>query len=169
MASSAVLTLNNNTCTSNLFENFTFKTKAHETLCICWAHIHLLVHTNKVWWTLEVLWTDFHLRPLNRFMIVFPVIPHHSRVVIFAVHVKAIKVWVIAILVPPTALTMGGTVDWGGGVIISIFSGERWATMIAERITSRAWKKEFQWEFYDNVPKRVKDLLRCFFIKKHFE
>ena len=161
MASSAVLTLNNNTCTSNLFENYTFKTKIHQPLCICWAHIHLLVHIIKVWRTLEVLWTDFHLRSFYRIIIFFPVIPRHSFNINFTIHVLAIEVWVIATLVPPSARIIGGTGAWVG-VIISIFSAEWWATMIAERITSRAWKKEFQWEFYDNVPKRVKDLFQLF-------
>ena len=123
--------------------------------------IHLLVHIVKVWRTLEVLWTDFHLRSFYRIMIFFPVMPRHSFNINFTIHVLAIEVWVIATLVPPSACKTGGTVAWGG-VIISIFSGERWATMIAERITSRAWKKEFQSEFYDNVPKRVKDLFQLF-------
>ena len=131
-----------------------FKTNAHKPLCICWARIHLLVYTiTAPYWTLEILRTDFHLRPLKRFIFIFPVSPHHCLVVNFTIHVQAIEVWLVAILIPPSALKLGGTVVWVG-VIILIFSAEWCTTMITERIASCSWKKkEFQWEFYDNVLK----------------
>ena len=94
--------LNNNTCTSDLFEYFTFKTNAHKPLCFCWAHIHLLVYTiTAPYWTLEILRTDFHLRPLKRFIFIFPVSPHHCLVVNFTIHVQGIEVWLVATLIPP--------------------------------------------------------------------
>ena len=140
MASSAVLTLINNHALLIFLKTLLLKlkyinpyTSAENIFIFC---------TIKVWWTLEVLWTDFHLRPLNRFIIFFPVIPRHSLGVIFTIHVEAIEVWVMAFLVPPSACITGGTVAWGG-VIISIFSGKWCAAMITERITSRAWKNEF--------------------------
>ena len=139
MASLAVLTLINNHALLIFLKTLLLKLKYINPVCICWAHIHLLVHTIKVWWTLEVLWTDFYLRSFCRIMIVFPVIPHYSFLVIFTFHVQAIEVWAIATPVPPSARILRGTVGWVG-VIISIFSGEWWAAMITERITSGAWK-----------------------------
>ena len=90
---------------------------------------------------LEVLWTNFHLSPLGRLTAdTFPVVPEHSSAIIFTIEVQTIEVWVITIFVPPGAFVRHGTVAWVG-VIIPIFGGKCWATMITERITSRAWGK----------------------------
>ena len=58
----------------------------------------------------------------------------------FTIEVQTIEVWVMAIFVPPGAFVRHGTVAWPA-VIIPIFGGKCWATMITERITSRAWEK----------------------------
>ena len=92
------------------------------------------------YWSLEVLWTNFHLWPLDRLTVVFPLVPTHSVYVIFTIEVQTIEVWLMAIFVPPGAFVTQGTVAWGA-VIIPIFGGKCWATMVIERITSRAWEK----------------------------
>ena len=109
-----------------MFKNSTKKTKAKA--------------PSTRYWSLEVLWTNFHLRPLDRLIVVFPVFPLHSLTVLFTIEVQTIEVWVMAIFVPPGSFITHSTVAWVG-VIIPIFRGKWWATMIAERITSRAWEK----------------------------
>ena len=69
----------------------------------------------------------------------FPGAPIHSFRIFLTVKVQAIQVGIVAVVVPPTAFKLQGTV-LVPFVIISILGGKPLATMITKRISSGAYK-----------------------------
>ena len=60
--------------------------------------------------TLKVLWAYFHLGPLDRVPVVFPVESVHPLGTVLAGDVQTIQVGILAILGPPGAFKAHGTV-----------------------------------------------------------
>ena len=90
---------------------------------------------------LEVLWSYLHLRPLDRFFSLFPVVPCHSFLTDQAGAVQTIQVGPVAMVVPPSAFIFRGTVSIVL-VIVALLGAKLHTTTITQRISSSSWKKE---------------------------
>ena len=88
--------------------------------------------------SLVLNWFDFHLSSFSGIGVAFPVIPVHtfpaSRV--FSVKIKTVEIRNSTDFVPPGSLRVCGTVTRMMVVVVTIFGGERRATVIAKRVTS---------------------------------
>ena len=67
--------------------------------------------------------------------------PYHSLIIYLAVKIQTIQVGVVAIIVPPGAFTMHGTVSTSAAVIVTIFGGKWISSVITKGISSGTLKK----------------------------
>ena len=95
---------------------------------------------NDVNWILKILWTYLHLRSLHR-VAIFPTVPRHSLTIDLAVKIQTIQVGVIAIIVPPGAFILHGTVTTVA-VIVTIFGGKWLSSVSIKRISSGTLKND---------------------------
>ena len=96
---------------------------------------------NDLNWILKILWTYLHLRSLHRVVVVFPMVPHHSLSINLAVKIQTIQVGRVAIVVPPCAVILHGTVIISAAVIVTIFGGKWISSVRSKGISSGTLKK----------------------------
>ena len=94
---------------------------------------------------LEVDWFEFHLSSFNGVVISLPVIPVHSvsKWRVSTAMIEAVQVGIMTVIVPPGPLIACSTVI-RPDVIVSIFSGERVASLTSQRVTSISWKMRLE-------------------------
>ena len=95
---------------------------------------------NDLNWILKILWTYLHLRSLHR-VATFPTVPRHSLTIDLAVKIQTIQVGVVAIIVPPGAIKLHGTVTTAT-VIVTIFGGKWLSSVRRKRISSGTLKND---------------------------
>ena len=95
---------------------------------------------NDLNWILKILWTYLHLRSLHWVVVIFPLVPHHSLSIDLAVKIQTIQVGVVAIVVPPGAFILHGTVIISAAVIITIFGGKWISSVRSKGISSGTLK-----------------------------
>ena len=87
-------------------------------------------------------WFNFHLSSFSGVVGAFPFVPVHTfpggRML--AVMIDTIQVGVETIIEPPACLAARSTVGRLCVVIVTIFCGERRATMIGKRVASSSYK-----------------------------
>ena len=96
---------------------------------------------NDLNWILKILWTYLHLRSLHRVVVVFPLVPHHSLNIVLSVKIQTIQVGAVAILIPPGAFILHGTVTTAT-VIVTIFGGKWISSVIRKGISSGTLKND---------------------------
>ena len=69
---------------------------------------------------LKIIRTYLHFRPLDRVIVILPVVPGHSSRIVLTVEVQSIQVRIVADCVPPAAVVIEGTVAIAVHVIITI-------------------------------------------------
>lgn len=105
--------------------------------------------------------TYLHLGSFNRIVSVFPVVPRHSSIIDLTMKIQTIQIGPVAIVVPPGAFFMGGTVA-AVLVIITIFGGKCHTTMITKGITSGSYKMTIKRKKETDL-KYVDPIFRFFF------
>ena len=95
---------------------------------------------NDLNWILKILWTYLHLRSLHWVVVIFPCFPWHSLSTVLSVKVQTIQVGHVAIVIPPCAFKLHGTVTTAT-VIVTIFGGKWISSVIRKGISSGTLKK----------------------------
>ena len=93
-------------------------------------------------WILKILWTYLHLRSLHWVVVIFPKVPWHSFRIDLSVKVQTIQVGAEAIVVPPGAFILHGTVIISAAVIVTIFGGKWISSVISKGISSSTFKND---------------------------
>lgn len=93
---------------------------------------------------LKIIRTYLHFGPLNRVVIILPVVPGHSSRIVFTIEVQPIQVRGVAIYVPPAAFVIEGTVAIAVHVIITIFGRKEIPSMHTKGITSGTYNNNNQ-------------------------
>lgn len=92
-------------------------------------------------WTWKIPRSYFHLWSCGWNIWIFPWVPNYSLSTDSAIKIQTIKVWLVAVFVPPGPLILYSTVCWIE-VIIMVLGSKRLVAMIRKRITSGAWEKK---------------------------